>query len=448
MAVFEPHSEKQDRAIFSQAPIIIAGTGIQYGKTTIGAIRTKMAMHRYIDPTDNFIIAAPTYKIMQQATLPEFLKWMGGVGEYHKGDAIFKMHRGGTAYLRTATDPDSVVGITNVRHIWGDEAGLYSLYFHENLQARASFRQAPICYTTSPYALNWLYTDYIRRHQAIAKKVANGDNLTAEEQRFWNEVEVIQATSRENPFFPDEEYERKRATMDPRRFNMVYGGNFERMEGLVYDCFRDFTHVVPVETLPERTQYVAGVDWGFTNPASILVFGVAPNGTVYLVSEWYKPQQTIGSIVEAAKRLKSYFGIDRFYCDPSAPANIMEFNKAKLTAIPGDNDIRAGIDAFYEWIAADRFRVFYGRAPNFLDEISAYHYPTEVDVDADKDVKERLPVKQYDHAMDAARYCLYALKKTGLKKRQLAGSAPRKDLSLHIYDDLIKKNIGGQDYDW
>lgn len=78
-----------------------------------------MAMHKYTAETDAFIVAAPTYKIMQQATLPEFLKVMRGFGEYHKGDAMFKMNNGGTCYMRTATDPDSVVGITNCRSIWG-----------------------------------------------------------------------------------------------------------------------------------------------------------------------------------------------------------------------------------------------------------------------------------------------------------------------------------------
>ena len=68
------HSEKQERAIFSEKRIVIAATGIQFGKTTIGAVRTKIAMHRFTDKSDNFIIAAPTYKILSQATLPAFLQ--------------------------------------------------------------------------------------------------------------------------------------------------------------------------------------------------------------------------------------------------------------------------------------------------------------------------------------------------------------------------------------
>lgn len=344
----------------------------------------KIAMHKFRDPRDNFIMTAPNYKIMQQATLPEFLMMMRGYGEYSKGDAVFKMHRGGTCYMRTATDPNSIVGITRVRMITGDEAGLFPLYFHENIQARASFMQCPIMYTTSPYSLNWLYTDYIRPRQKDPNFMLD-------------ELELIQATSKDNPYFPEHEYERKKRTMDPKRFNMVYGGEFNRMEGLVYDFDEDL-YVVPQQNLPDGTIYIAGVDWGYTNPAVILVFGITPNDGIYLIAEHYKSGLRISELVDIADKYKKRFNIERFYCDPSSPANIMEFNKAKLTAIPAENEIRGGIDAVYEIIANGKLRVFEGRAPNFLDEMASYHYPTEQDIDADTNIKELLPVKQYDHA--------------------------------------------------
>ena len=399
-------------------------------------MRTKIYMHRFTDQKDSFIITAPTYKIMQQATLPEFLRVMKGWGEYSKGDALFKMHNGGTCYFRTATDPDSVVGITNVRHIWGDEAGLYPLYFHENLQARASFKQCPIIYTTSPYSLNWIYTDYIR---PIKKK-----NIVMPD------VELVQARSDENPFFPKAEFERKKATMDPRRFNMIYGGEFNKVEGLVYDCFDDDQHIIPPQMLPPKSVVVAGVDWGFTNPAVMLVFAVTPEDGIWLIGEWYETGKTINEMVEAALRYKKIYGIERFYCDPSQPAHILEFNKNGLTAIGADNDIRAGIDSTYELIKSDKFHVFQGRAPNFLDEISIYHYPSPDDVGPDKNVKEALPVMQYDHAQDAFRYVAFALKKT--KNFKISGPVEPDMASLdtrtHVTDHLLKSNLDVEEYDW
>ena len=430
-----PHSEKQETAIFSLKPIVIAASGIQFGKTTIGALRTKMAMHEHTEKDDAFIVAAPNYKIMSQATLPAFLKIMEGYGEYKEAKAEFHMYSGGICFMRTATDPDSVVGITNVRHIWGDEAGKFPLYFHENLQARASFKQAPICYTTSPYTLNWVYKDYIR------KRLKDPECLP--------ELELIQARSDENPYFPKAEFERKRQSMDPRRFNMIYGGQFSKMEGLVYDNFNEELHICEPRGFDPSTIFIAGVDWGFTAPAAIMVLAVTKDDGVYLVAEHYKSGLTIAQLVEVAQRLKVIYGIERFYADPSAPANIAEFNKARLTCLEADNEIRPGVDALYELIQTDKFKVFRGKAPHFVDEISLYHYPSEEDLPADKDVKERGPVKQNDHAMDAIRYPVLALKKSHSFRKvspKVPGSSSA-DLRSHKSDHLLKKRIT-EDYDW
>jgi hypothetical protein len=180
----------------------------------------------------------------------------------------------------------------------------------------------------------------------------------------------------------------------------------------------------------------------------ILVLAVTPNDGVYLVNEHYKAGMRISEMVDTAKGLKKIYNIERFYCDPSSPANILEFNKAKLTAIPADNDIRPGIDAVYDLIARDKFKVFSGRAPNFLDEISIYHYPAEPDIGADTDVKEQLPVKQYDHAMDALRYPLYAINANGAKKRNagVAGTTDR-ELRSHKADHLLLAGVE-EEHDW
>lgn len=431
---FKPHSKKQERVLFSKKSIVILACGIQYGKTRVGAWRTKMAMHTFTDPEDTFIIAAPTYKILQQATLPAFLTIMDGLGTYNKADAVFEMNGGGKCFMRTSTDCNSVVGITRCRSIWGDEAGLFPLYFHENLQARAAFKEAPICYTSSPYSLNWLYTDYIRPWQ---KGIPQPD------------VDIIQARSDENPYFPKAEFNRRRHTMDPRRFNTLFGGEFHKLEGLVYDCFEEDACVVGDIHSDAKPYYIAGVDWGFTNPAVILVFAVCPKWGCFLVSEWYKSGKTIAEIVEACKIVKNTYGVERFLCDPSSPGNIVELNKAGLSAVGANNDIRGGVDAMYEMITTGKFKVLAGRAKHFMDEVAIYHYPTIDDVKPDQDKKDRLPVKQHDHAMDAARYVCMWLKMTkmGIKKDPVAPGQTDRDLSSYYNDRLLLEDVE-EDFDW
>ena len=299
------------------------------------------------------------------------------------------------------------------------------------MQARASFKQCPIVYTTSPYSLNWVYTDYIRPFHKTPEKFAD--------------LELVQARSDENPYFPKEEFERKRLTMDPRRFNMIYGGEFNKIEGLVYDNFYEDTHICAQEPLPDGTIIVAGVDWGYRDPTVIIIVAIYPNGTVRVIGEHYKTQQTINDIVQVAKQLKVVYNIDRFYCDPSQPASIQEFNRAKLSAIPAVNDIRPGVDAVYDLVSSGNFKVFSGKAPYMIDEMSIYHYRSDPDVHADKDIKEVMPVDQYNHCMDALRYCIFSIKDTLLRKNKVI-SHENKDLRLHANDALLLKNT--EEWDW
>ena len=404
-----PHSEKQDSAIFSDHPITAVLTGIQWGKTKSLCLWMKRQMHKHTDRSDNFIITAPNYKIMQQATVPEFLRLMDGFGAYNKTDAIFKMHHGGQCFLRTATDPDSVVGITNVRAIGCDEAGKYPLYFWENIQGRSSFKKAPIYLASSPYSLNWVYKDIIR-------PVTRGER---------NDVLLVQASSKDNPYFSEEEYNRKKRTMDKRRFDMMYGGEWNLMAGLVYDCFSHEENICESFSLPVGTKYYAGVDWGYTDPFVVVIHGITPQGGRYQVSEFYKTGTTIKDQIEIAVAKQKIYDIERWYCDPSRPDSIEQFQRSGLMACGADNSIRMGVDMVYEEIKSRNFKFFSKANPYSIDELEMYHYPDEQDLKPDKATKDLLPVGQGDHAMDAIRYVTISTKPRKMVQSDLPKRKPK-----------------------
>jgi hypothetical protein len=393
-STFVPHSAKQDRALFGyeeeRKRITVVASGIQWGKTTVGSVWLKMGMLQHRERDDNFIVTSPSFRILAQSTLPPLLRQLDGLGRFNRQDMCFEMHDGGTLWFRTGTDPDSVVGITNVRRILCDEAGLYSLYFWENIQGRAAFKEAPILCVTSPYSQNWLYKDIVRH----AEKDPNWDP----------DYLVIQARSDENPHFPKAEYERQRRKMDSRRFKMMFGGEFGQMEGLVYDCFSETENIVAPQSLPAGTVFYAGVDWGTTHAFVIHVRAVTPEGLHFQVGEYYRAGLNPMDMVQAAQTLKLSWGIKTFYCDPSQPGMIDLFNKHRLTAVGAENDIKIGIGYHYELLKTRRLKIFAGAAPYSVDQYSTYHYPSPKDRAPDQDAKEIKPVKDLDDAMDAARY--------------------------------------------
>lgn len=418
-------------AVASQTSTFVANDQIVTHNTSVGGIRTKIATHTFTDPRDNFIVAAPTYKIMQQSTLPWFLHVMAGSGEYKKGDQEFDVHGGGTIYLRTGTDPDSVVGVTNVRHIWGDEAGKFSRYFWENLLGRAALKNCPITLTTTPYSLNWVFKD-------LVKPWLKGDEYTRER------LHLCRATSKENPYFPDDVYEKRKREMSPQRFAMMYGGEFGKMEGLVFDCFDDRENVIEPFQLPTGTEFFAGVDWGHTHPFIITVRAITPSGNHIQVSEFGKTKLTLPEMANHAKRLMSVWGISRFYCGPDRPENILYFQQQGIPAMAANNDVQYGIDLHYELIKTRRYKVFAGSSPNTIDEYETYHWQEPKDLKPDDDDKEaKNPVKQDDDYMDANRYCTVMTYRKTIERRPIAiaGSKPRVDPKDDDNPESIAKRI-------
>lgn len=402
--VFRPHSEKQFRIVSSDADLTIAGTGTQWGKSMSAALWMKRQIHTFTAPTDNFLLLAPTYKVMNQSLLPYFLNVMEGIGAYKESKAEFEMGPNRKVYMRTGKDPDSIIGIPNTRAFWLDEAGKATLYFWENIRARAASKGARGLLTTSPYSRNWLYKQYIK----------------PSERGKLPDVPVVRAASWENPYHTlhdPEKRAKERSMMDPRRFDMLYGGEWGQMVGLVYDCWDDAANLVEPFQLPTDTRYYAGVDWGFTDPFVLKVRAITPDGRHYGVSEFVKRGLTLPECVEVAQQKKTTYGIKKFICDPSQPGSIEEFNRNGLPSEGADNDIRRGIDLHYELIKTRKYKEFSGTCPHSSDERETYHYPEPEDLGPDDDSKELRPVGQDDHCMDVDRYLTMALYRREAKHR-------------------------------
>lgn len=423
-STFKPHSIKQERAILSDRQIMLLGAGTQWGKTRVGAVRMKKKIHTHTRKDDNFLITAPTYKTLHQSTLPAFLSVMEGCGTYDKKFDLFRVHGGGTVFCRTETDPDSIVGITNIRHIWGDEAGKYRLYFWENIQARAEFCGCGIDLTTSPYSLNWIPRELIKPFEKGLRP----------------DVEYIQAASWENPYhalYNEEKRELKRRTMDQRRFDMIFGGQFGQMAGLVYDCFDEGLHIIKPFQLPSGTRYYGGIDWGFSDPFVLGIRAITPSGHHFRISEFYKTGMTPSEIVTVVKQKKETFNVQTFFADPSRPEYIEELNRNGVSCVPANNDIQHGVGLHYDLMKSGRYQIFEGTSPHAIDEYSAYHYPEPEDLGPDDDSKEQLPVGQNDHVMDQERY-ITVMTYRSAEKHTPAVPEQRKDVTRMNHEKRIE----------
>tara|TARA_R100001530_G_scaffold135354_1_gene112355 strand:- start:681 stop:1913 length:1233 start_codon:yes stop_codon:yes gene_type:complete len=172
------------------------------------------------------------------------------------------------------------------------------------------------------------------------------------------------------------------------RFAEVGAGSFE---------FDSTQHIIGSIDKENMRQVAYGVDFGWTNPATIIAIGIDGDGRAYILDEFYKSQASDEELVAGAQELQSRWGAGRFYCDSSEPRMIEKFRKSGLDARGNkskrDDGIRE-VGGRLRTVGDGKPRLFIHQdCVNTISEFQVY--------DAD--------VKANDHCVDATRYGLMGL---------------------------------------
>ena len=265
-------------------PVVV--TGIQAGKTTVGAVWLCSNLYKdYLAGIKgDYLIAAPTVKILQQSTLPKFREiFPSDWGTWKEGSKFFELKWGSRIFVRSTDDPDYLEGMT-IRAAWLDEAGQMKQLVWTNIQGRLSIAQGPCLMTTTPYSMGWFFRDIIKKaHRINDEKKDGGDPNIA----------LITWISTDNPAFPQDEFDRMKATLPKAVFERRYLGKFTQLEGLVYPDFNDRAIVEPF-TIPAEWVRWGGEDFGHTNPTAIVCLTMDPVDKIYYAyREFYKSESIL-----------------------------------------------------------------------------------------------------------------------------------------------------------
>jgi len=209
-------------------------------------------------------------------------------------------------------------------------------------------------------------------------------------------------TSYDNPYIPKDEIDKAKAQLTDDRFAQEYLADFRKTQGLVYKEFnreKDVTKEKPSETIDK----ILGIDFGYTNPASIISIEIDSDSHYWIQEEWYKTKQTTDQIAEQANLYKS----TKVYADSAEPDRIEILKKAGLNVRQVSKDIVAGVDHVRELFKQGRIHIS-PDCKNLIHELETYRYP---DKKPEKNEEEK-PIKENDHALDALRYALYTHKPT------------------------------------
>jgi hypothetical protein len=376
---------------------VLAGT--QGGKTVFGPAW----LHREIQrcgPGD-YLVATPTYPLLQLKALPEFLRLFQRrlrLGKYTIAGRKFTFHDGETnIFFGHAQDPDSLESAT-AKAAWLDEAGQrkFKLGSWEAIQRRLSVHEGRALITTTPYDLGWL-------KQKVWDRWKAGDPV----------FDVIRFDSTENPAFPAREFERARANLPRWKFDLYYRAIFTRPAGLIYDSFDEERHKVPRFKLPDTWQRYLGIDFGGVNTAALLYAEEPNTSKLYLYREYKGGGRTAKEHAQALLAGEPMIPV----CVGGSGSEDQwraEFQAAGLPvqepAVSGPDSVEVGIDRVYGVHKRGELYVF-DDLEGYLEEKLTYGRKLDPAGEPTEDIED----KSSYHFMDAERYVLGWLKNTAME---------------------------------
>lgn len=207
-------------------------------------------------------------------------------------------------------------------------------------------------------------------------------------------------TTYDNPHIPVDEIEREKRSKPEDSFAQEYLAEFRKMEGLVYREFSRDRHVFDDFTHYNTSLTMAGVDFGYTNPAAVLTVHKDHDANYWVRYEWYKRGKTEEQIAEYAKSV----GANVYYPDPENPAAVKRLEDMSLNVrevIKGQGSVASGINKVRELFKQNRLMI-HRDCVNLISELETYRYPDKKEGKND----DENPVKENDHALDALRYVL------------------------------------------
>jgi PBSX family phage terminase large subunit len=206
-------------------------------------------------------------------------------------------------------------------------------------------------------------------------------------------------TSFDNPHIKQEEIEKAKLELSENQFAQEYLADFRKQEGLVYKEFDRARHVI--DTQPTKVdEYIAGIDFGFTNPTAVIHIKRDGDENYFVTHEWYKTGRTEEQIAEYVKSC----GFNRVYPDPESPSAIEVMNSKGIPVVEvvkNKDSIKNGINRVRQLLKMGKLRI-HSSCINLISEFESYAYPDTTDGTNEREN----PIKDHDHALDALRYAL------------------------------------------
>jgi len=215
----------------------------------------------------------------------------------------------------------------------------------------------------------------------------------------------------DNPFLPQDYKDTLANSLSGLFYKRNYLGLWCLAEGAIFDFWDRDIYVV--KKPPAAANYwIAGVDYGMSNPTACIVVGVhtgiqtQTGKQLWTEAEYYWDQKVKGRaklVSELAEDIQQFlepYAIKAVYIDPSAAALRLELSRLGIHCVDANNDVENGIQIMTSMVRDGKCQVM-NTCTNLIREIEGYSWdPKAAERGEDK------PIKKDDHITDCLRYCL------------------------------------------
>jgi PBSX family phage terminase large subunit len=217
----------------------------------------------------------------------------------------------------------------------------------------------------------------------------------------------------DNPFLTEEYKERVRNSASGLFYKRNVLGLWVMAEGAIFDFFDKKIYVQ--ERAPACADYwIAGIDYGASNPFCCLLIGVCigeknqQGKQLWVEKEYYwdhkrRPKVNTELADDMAAFLEPY-GVKMIYLDPSAESFQNDLQRRGMHVVHAKNDVFNGIQKMTDMVRNGQC-IILKECVNLVREIEGYVWDSKA---AKKGYDQ--PLKQDDHCVDALRYALYSHK--------------------------------------
>lgn len=400
--IYSPFKQQQD-FFLSKARIRCLFAAKRAGKSEIMHLDTITKLEQRpnydVKSNDPYMTAliAPTEQMLKKLIWPKFFSFAAPFinpdRDFNKTENRLQWRNGSVVYGISAEKIKRMEGL-KLNHVAIDEAFQMTEHVLYESLARVSDSKGTIVIGGSlgteinnPKS-HWLYQMF--------------------KQKEFEDSEVFEWTTSDNPHFPQDELERLKNTLDPRTYKQLFTIDWNTPPtNIVYDNLSEdnFIQYVYRDNLPTY----CCIDWGWNHEMACLFFQYHPPAdTVYLFDEIVSSKMTLDSLYKKIKA-KGY-RIDEWYCDTagnqtreqSGISNIKWFRDKGINFKFRQTAISYGIPIVRSYIKSTsgeiRFYIDDKKCPKSTDQMLNYHYATKAGVLQEK------PEDKEDDCADAIRY--------------------------------------------